>query len=308
MPTKFRQFFENKNSLILFLMGLMVLLAWFYLLLMTHDMRGNMNMSTMGIGMSVFSRPPGEKSPTSINRNSSSEMLNLSHHHISENQSYEKIKYFGMPSLGQVWGIKDFILVLIMWNMMMVAMMLPVGVPMILSYTDILSNNESGRVVFLSVCIFISGYLIIWGIYSLMAISAQWLMLKNGLITEMMVGTNQMINGSILIIAGLYQWSKLKDACLSHCRTPLQFFLSSWKPSMQGALIMGIKHGAFCVGCCWALMVLMFFFGLMNLIWIAILSIIMLTEKIIPQGELFSRLIGVLLIIWGFSIIATHLY
>ena len=77
---------------------------------------------------------------------------------------------------------------------------------------------------------------------------------------------------------------------------------------MQGALNMGIKHGAFCVGCCWALMVLMFFFGLMNLIWIAILSVIMLTEKIIPQGELFSRLIGVLLIIWGFSIIATHLY
>jgi len=195
-----------------------------------------------------------------------------------------------------------------MWIMMMIAMMLPTAAPMILTYSDILSNNTSASTVLISVATFVSGYLLIWAGYSLLAVIVQWLMLRSGLISDMMVGANPLLNGGILVMAGLYQWSQLKDACLSHCRSPLQFFLSSWQPDLPGALRMGAKHGAFCVGCCWALMVLMFFFGLMNLIWIAGLSLIMLGEKIIPRGDLFAKTTGIVFFIWGFAVIASHLY
>jgi len=186
-------------------------------------------------------------------------------------------------------------------------MMLPTAAPILISYNDILSNKEPPKTVLLSVGVFISGYLLVWGAYSLLAVFAQWFMLQSGYITDMMVGAHPLVNGSILILAGLYQWTSLKEVCLTHCRTPLQFFLSSWKPGLSGALQMGTKHGAFCVGCCWALMVLMFFFGLMNLIWIAGLSLLMLLEKIVPRGDLFSKGIGVLFFIWGFTIVGGHL-
>lgn len=307
-----RNLLESKRILSITLMAVMIVLAWSYLLLMTQSMRGDMDMAEMGMGMGVFNLSHDlvhQIAPTLCTDTSLHESTTvLSHNHDGTAHASTPERYFGMPSLGKNWDLADATQVFIMWIMMMIAMMLPTAAPMIICYNDILNNQSDSKDNLASVTSFISGYLLVWGAYSLLAVAAQWLMLQNGLINDMMVGANAKLNGSILIVAGLYQWTSLKEVCLTHCRTPLQFFLSSWQPGIKGALRMGAKHGAFCVGCCWALMILMFFFGLMNLLWIAGLSLIMLTEKIIPRGDLFGKVIGLLFIIWGLSIVGGHLY
>ncbi|MCW8889380.1 MAG: DUF2182 domain-containing protein [Sedimenticola sp.] len=303
MTTPFRDLFQSNRALSLSMIVIMTLLAWFYLLTMTQDMQGRMDMSEMGLGMGLFNtqQPATPAEPA------------MAHHHhhgmaMEPATTADTLppKTFGMPTLGSHWSTLDFALVFAMWIMMMIAMMLPTAAPMIVTYSDILNQQTDGsRMVPLSA--FISGYLLSWGGYSLLAVVAQWGMLQSSLISDMMVGTNPLFNGGLLIIAGLYQWSRLKAVCLTHCRTPLQFFLTSWKSGNRGALQMGTIHGAYCVGCCWALMILMFFFGLMNLIWIAALSVIMLAEKVLPRGDLFGKGIGALFFAWGLFLVATHL-
>ncbi|WP_428625241.1 DUF2182 domain-containing protein [Sedimenticola sp.] len=302
MTLKVRLLLQSNRALSLSLIVLMTLLAWAYLLTITQEMQSQMDLSEMGLGMGIFNQQPAAE-PT----------LATGHHHHgsplqpNQAQASRPTATFSMPALGKTWSIIDFARVLIMWIMMMIAMMLPTAAPMIVTYADILANQQGGARVLSPLAAFIGGYLITWGSYSLVAVIAQWGLLQSDLITEMMVGANPLFNGSILILAGLYQWSKLKDVCLTHCRTPLQFFLSSWQSGSRGALRMGAKHGAYCVGCCWALMLLMFFFGLMNLIWIAALSIIMLSEKILPKGELFGKGVGILFFIWGLLILGGQL-
>jgi len=293
-----RHVFKNNRSLSLTLIVLMTLLAWVYLVMMTKDMQGRMDMSEMGLGMGIFNLLDSTVLPTSTNESA----------HHSEIHTKPPAGSFGMPSPGLEWVATDFTLVYVMWFMMMVAMMLPTAMPMIMTYADILGNRPESESALFPLCMFISGYLIAWGGYAVVASLIQWRMLQAGLMSEMMVGINPVLNGGLLILAGCYQLSRLKDACLTHCRTPLQFFLSSWKSGNAGALQMGIKHGAYCVGCCWALMVLMFFFGAMNLIWIAGLSVIMLAEKILPRGDLFGKGIGIGFFVWGVILIATRLY
>ncbi len=315
MAAAFRQLFESKRILSISLMAVMVLLAWFYLLTMTNSMRSDMDMSDMGMGMGIFNLShdlvhrvaPSMCISSATNQPFPLDGSGLSQHAGHTLSSYGTTHYFGMPTLGQEWVAKDFFLVFVMWIVMMIAMMLPTAAPILLTYNDILSNKLPPKVVVLSVGTFISGYLVVWGAYSVLAVFVQWVLLQSGLITDMMVGANPLVNGSVLIIAGLYQWTSLKEVCLTHCRTPLQFFLSSWQPGFDGALRMGMKHGSFCVGCCWALMILMFFFGLMNLIWIAGLSLIMLLEKILPRGDLFGKGVGVLFFVWVVAMIGTHL-
>ena len=305
MTTQFRDLFQSSRVLSLSMIVLMTLLAWLYLLTMTQDMQGRMDMADMGLGMGIFntSEPMAPSEPA------------MAHHHHHHGMAMESAtasetlpdNTFGMPSLGTTWNAQDFVLVFAMWIMMMIAMMLPTAAPMIVTYSDILNQQTEGsRLIPLS--LFISGYLLTWGGYSLLAVIAQWGMLQSALISEMMVGTNPLFNGGLLMIAGLYQWSKLKEVCLTHCRTPLQFFLTSWKSGNKGAFQMGTTHGAYCVGCCWALMVLMFFFGLMNLIWIAALSVIMLAEKVLPKGDLFGKGVGALFFVWGLFMVGTQLY
>ncbi len=303
MMSKVRLLAQSNRALSLSLIVVMTLLAWGYLLTMTQDMRGQMDMAEMGLGMGIFNG----------SEQAAVESAPAHHHHGTMHHAMPspvqeqpaQVATFGMPSLGSHWAASDFVLVFIMWIMMMIAMMLPTAAPMILTYSDILGNQtDDQRLIPLSA--FIGGYLLTWGGYSLLAVIAQWGLLQSSLITEMMVGNHPALNGSLLMLAGLYQWSKLKEVCLTHCRTPLQFFLTSWQSGTRGALNMGSKHGAYCVGCCWALMLLMFFFGLMNLIWIAGLSIIMLAEKVLPRGDLFGKGIGVLFFIWGLLLLGTH--
>ena len=112
--------------------------------------------------------------------------------------------------------------------------------------------------------------------------------------------------GILLIAAGLFQWTPLKHACLNHCRSPIGFFVQNWRDGILGATVMGLHHGAYCLGCCWLLMVLLFVLGVMNLAWVAALTIVVLAEKILPRGELVSRGLGVLLVLWGAWLVAIN--
>jgi predicted metal-binding membrane protein len=119
----------------------------------------------------------------------------------------------------------------------------------------------------------------------------------------MMVSTSPILGGVLLIGAGIFQFTPLKHACLSHCRSPIGFFMTEWRPGSKGAIAMGLRHGYFCVGCCWLLMALLFVAGVMNLLWVATIAVIVLVEKVVPAGQWVSRAIGILVIIWGTAMI-----
>jgi predicted metal-binding membrane protein len=178
-----------------------------------------------------------------------------------------------MPRM-QPWSIMDFGLMFIMWAVMMVAMMVPTAV-------------------------FLLGYVLVWSGFAALAALAQWGLHIAALLSPMMVSTSPFLGGTLLLAAGIYQWTPLKYACLSHCRTPLGFLMSEWREGHRGALLMGLRHGLFCLGCCWVLMSLLFVLGVMNLLWIAALAGFILLEKVTPGGQCLGRLTGLLLIGWG---------
>jgi predicted metal-binding membrane protein len=149
------------------------------------------------------------------------------------------------------------------------------------------------------IVLFAAGYLLVWGGFCAIATALQWGLESARLLSPMLVTTNKWLGAGILIAAGLSQFTPLKAICLRHCRTPLGFLLGSWRPGRLGALRMGLEHGAFCLGCCWFLMALLFFGGVMNLYWIAGLAVFVLLEKTIPLGHWLGRVAGVVLVAWG---------
>jgi predicted metal-binding membrane protein len=204
-----------------------------------------------------------------------------------------------MPAM-QHWTASDLLLVFLMWTIMMIAMMVPTVSPIILLFAEInRRRNEQQRGKFLMTGQFLVGYLTAWTGFSLFATLAQWGLLTAALISPMMEVTNKALGGGLLLIAGLFQFSPLKYACLIHCRSPLGFLATEWRQGSWGAFRMGLKHGSYCLGCCWALMGLLFAFGVMNLLWVAGLSAFVLLEKIAPASQLVSRLSGLLFIGWA---------
>jgi predicted metal-binding membrane protein len=178
---------------------------------------------------------------------------------------------------------------LLMWWVMMAAMMLPSAAPAILLYARVRENR--GGAVVTSSSVFAAGYLALWLIFSAVAAMAQWLL----------AGPTTAIGGrsaqaALLLAAGLYQLSPLKSACLRQCRSPTQFLSRHWRPGAGGALRLGLLHGAYCIGCCWLLMALLFVGGVMNFAWIAGLATLVAIEKLAPRGALLGRAIGVVLI------------
>ena len=151
---------------------------------------------------------------------------------------------------------------------------------------------------------FLAGYLLIWLAFSIGAAGLQALLTWAGIVSAMTMGSRSAwLSGSALIAAGLYQLSPLKSACLAHCRTPAAFLARHWRPGARGALRLGARHGAYCLGCCWVLMALLFVGGVMNLAWIAALAILVLAEKLLPGGRLIGRGAGFILILWGVATI-----
>ncbi|MEO2140900.1 MAG: DUF2182 domain-containing protein [bacterium] len=198
------------------------------------------------------------------------------------------------------WTGVDFFLMFVMWAVMMVAMMVPSAAPMILLFATVNRRRQEQSRPFVATGVFLSGYLVIWSVFSLGATLGNWGLHQASLMTSMMGGSSSgYLGGTLLITAGVFQWSQLKYVCLTHCRSPLSFLMSDWKEGTGGAFKMGLLHGRYCLGCCWILMTLLFVLGVMNLVWIAALAAFVLAEKVIPGGEKASRTTGVLLVIWG---------
>ena len=192
------------------------------------------------------------------------------------------------------WTFQHWLFLCTMWVIMMVGMMTPAVTPMVLIYARVTQANTNSRRTIPSAGWFAFGYLIAWSLFSAVAALAQWVLEAFALLTPMMVAANHELGGVILIAAGAYQWLPIKDTCLANCRAPLAFMQrhGGIQVSAMGSLRLGCLHGLYCVGCCWALMAILFVVGVMNLLWIAALMIVVLLEKVIPGGRYFSRIVG----------------
>ncbi|MEE9480963.1 MAG: DUF2182 domain-containing protein [Kiloniellales bacterium] len=197
------------------------------------------------------------------------------------------------------WSAGYAVLMVFMWWIMMVAMMLPSAAPMILLYAAVNRKARERGAPFVPTGVFALGYLAAWGVFSLLAVALQWGLERTALLSSVMVGTSIVLGGLLLIAAGAWQLTPLKHACLKHCRSPLHFLSHHWRKGRWGAFRMGAEHGAFCLGCCWFLMGLLFYGGVMNLYWIVGLAAFVLLEKTAPAGHWIGSAAGVGLIAWG---------
>jgi predicted metal-binding membrane protein len=199
------------------------------------------------------------------------------------------------------WQPIEFGYVFVMWVVMMIGMMMPSAAPMILIYARVGRQAATQGKPFAASGWFAGGYLAAWAVFSLVATSAQWALERAALLTPMMESASNKLGAAVLILAGVYQWAPLKDACLSHCRSPLLFIQrrGGFHREPLGALTLGFRHGIYCIGCCWALMALLFVGGVMNLFWIATLAILVLLEKVVPFGRVVARAAGLVFIAGG---------
>ena len=198
-----------------------------------------------------------------------------------------------------VWKPAYAVLIFAMWWVMMVAMMLPSAGPMLLLFARVNRKEKAAGAPLLPTALFATGYLLAWGGFAVVATGLQWGLESARLLSPMLATTNYWLGAAILVAAGLWQLTPLKAICLRHCRTPLGFLIGNWRAGRAGALRMGLEHGAFCLGCCWFLMVLLYFGGVMNLYWIAGLAVFVLLEKAIPLGHWLGRVAGIALVAWG---------
>ena len=213
-----------------------------------------------------------------------------------------------MPQMQEAWGVTDFALTFVMWAVMMVAMMTPSAAPMILMFAGINRRRREQHVPYVPTSVFLVGYLVIWTAFSVLATAAQWGLHTVSLLSPAMVSTSPILGGILLLVAGIYQWTPLKHACLSKCRSPLGFVLNEWREGRWGAFLMGLKHGSYCTGCCWALMALLFVAGVMNLVWVAAIAGFILLEKIVPAGQRMGQAAGALMVAGGVVLLGLSLW
>jgi predicted metal-binding membrane protein len=192
--------------------------------------------------------------------------------------------------MNQPWGAGDLLLTFVMWAVMMVGMMAVPALPVLLLF----AGMHTGAVPSFGL-----GYLVVWLGFSAGATAAQWALHEGALLTSAMATSSSSVAGVILILAGAYQLTPLKTGCLARCRSPLGFLMSNWRDGSRGAFLMGVRHGIFCLGCCWALMAVLFVVGVMNLAWVGVLTLFILAEKIGPAGARVARAGGAILIALG---------
>ncbi len=217
-----------------------------------------------------------------------------------------------MPMHSGPWSIGYTLLMLMMWIVMMMAMMLPSATPAVLLFATIArsarkiqtpkSPATSGGLS----ALFALGYLLIWTGFSVIAVALQFALDQAALLSPMLQTTNRTLAGAALIVIGMYQVTAFKHACMRHCRSPLEFMLTRWRNGTGGAVMMGMQHGTWCVGCCWALMLLLFVGGVMNLLWVCALSVLVIAEKYAPHPDWIRRSSALVLMVWGVAtLIAT---
>ena len=211
---------------------------------------------------------------------------------------------WGAPGMANVmvpavWTLGYAGLMFVMWWAMMAAMMLPSAAPILLLFARINRNQKAGGRPFIPAGIFAAGYLVAWGGFSALATGLQWQLEQLGLLSPMMATTSYWLGSAILLAAGVWQLTPIKTICLRHCRSPMGFLVQSWRPGRLGAFGMGLEHGTYCLGCCWFLMGLLFFGGIMNLFWIIGLAGFVLLEKTTPMGSWIGRIVGIGVAVWG---------
>ena len=202
------------------------------------------------------------------------------------------------------WTAQDFVMMFVMWVVMMIGMMTPTAAPMVLVFARFSRSQKAQGRPNVPTGAFLAGYLSAWTGFSLVATVLQWALDQAALLSPMMVSNSPLLGGVILLAGGVFQLTPLKNACLTHCRSPLDFFMGHWRPGAVGAFRMGLAHGAFCLGCCWLLMGLLFFGGVMNLLWIGTITIFVLLEKVAPHGLAIARVSGFALIAAGIFVVA----
>jgi predicted metal-binding membrane protein len=210
-----------------------------------------------------------------------------------------------VPAMFAAWTVADFALNLAIWWVMMPGMMLPSAAPMILTFATVNQRKRERGQPYVPTIVFTSGYLVAWGLFGVFATLADWALERAALISPMTGRLNPILGAVVVITAGIYQMTPLKSVCLRHCRSPLDFVLNHWRDGASGALRMGLEHGLYCLGCCWFLMALMFAAGIMSLLWMALIAVFVLLEKLLPAGTWLARAGGAAMLGFGVYLLVT---
>ncbi len=207
----------------------------------------------------------------------------------------------------EAWSAGQMTMLLVMWVVMMIAMMLPTASGAGLAFAAIAQRRRARGRPYAPTAVFLLGYVAVWSGFSVLATVAQWGLHEASLLTPMGVGTSPILGGALFVAAGGFQWTPAKNACLTRCRSPVFFLMTRWRAGHLGAFAMGFHHGLYCVGCCWLLMALLFVAGVMNLLWIATLTGLVLIEKLSGGGERVARITGGALTAVGVAMLAVGL-
>lgn len=209
----------------------------------------------------------------------------------------------GMAAMSmRTWSVSDWPAVFVMWAVMMAGMMLPSAAPVILLVLGAYRLRKDDRAR-LAAMMFMGGYVLVWTAFSALAAGGQIALHRAAVLNDDMRLHSTVLSGVILLAAGIYQWLPVKTRCLVRCQAPLAFLTQHWRPGVRGGLLMGLNHGASCVGCCWLLMLLLFVLGVMNLAWVAALAVFVLLEKLAPGGAAVGRVAGIAAACWGIYLI-----
>jgi len=252
---------------------IMISLAWLYLFSFANEMDMDMNTDSMSMDMNTDSMD-------------------------MKMDSMDKFSLFAMP-MDSNWTKNDFIVMNLMWIIMMFAMMFPSALMFLFLFYSMRKNmatvvSPKSEIILLS-----SMYFLIWTIFSISACYLQYVFHNYSVVNMMGAFTSNYVAAATLIGAGLFQFSNLKNACLEKCRNPLAFIMGIKITSNKDVLKIGLLHGLYCLGCCWALMLILFVNGVMNMLWVVIITVAVLAEKLIPFEKLTSRFFGFLLVLWG---------
>ena len=206
-----------------------------------------------------------------------------------------------MMPINASWSLSSIVAVFVMWTMMMLAMMLPSAAPMILNFDRISKHRSNHSTSRPDSLVFVGTYVVVWVACSVLATGLQWGLQRSGMLSTMITSQSAWLASSIFILAGSYQFSPLKHACLGRCRNPLIFLMQEWREGLSGVWIMGLKHGLYCAGCCWALMLLLFTAGAMNLVWILFLMLLVAFEKWPHSPIWITHTYGAVLVLTGIA-------
>lgn len=228
-------------------------------------------------------------------------LVHLDHQMSAAMQDERMMAAMGM-TMDKAWTLADGWFTFAMWTVMMVGMMAPTALPLLLLFAAARTGRDRSGLS-LTTLSFGLGYIAVWTSFSAGATLVQYGLHQAAFLSPAMASSSGRLSGAILLAAGAYQLTSWKAKCLTHCRSPLGFLMSNWHDGATGAFQMGFRHGVFCLGCCWAIMCLLFVVGVMNLVWIAVMTIFVLIEKVGPAGTFVARLAGAAMVLLGIAIL-----